>query len=188
MYGAEVGMKESWNFEQCVSVLTGEIELLKKISAAQKTVRQAVMNREWADFDEKQAEINHIGEEVTVLEDKRLLLFSALDNGPASSNVAFSSASVNNSNAAPGKPFYALVSSLPMEESRELTRLYRELKMETLKVKALNETFMSYLNEARTLAAAYLEAVCPARGGKLYTRKGSRVSQDLRSIVINNRF
>jgi len=161
-------MKESWNFKRCVSVLAGEIELLGKISAAQKMVRQAVMNREWADFDEKLNEVNRIGAEFAFLEDERTLLFSALEGE--------------------GKPFYALISSLPMNESRELARLYRELKMETLKVQALSETFMTYLNEARTLAAAYLEAVCPARGGKLYTRKGSKVSQDLRSIVINNRF
>jgi hypothetical protein len=55
-------------------------------------------------------------------------------------------------------------------------------------MRALNETFMAYLGEAKTIAAAYLEAVCPARGGKLYTRKGRRVSQDLRSMVFNNRF
>jgi len=66
--------------------------------------------------------------------------------------------------------------------------MYRDIKMETLKIRALNETFLSYLNEAKNLATAYLEAVCPARGGKLYTRKGGRVTQDLRSIVINNRF
>ena len=60
--------------------------------------------------------------------------------------------------------------------------------METLKMRALNETFMAYLSEAKTMAAAFLEAVYPARGGKLYTRKGRRVSQDLRSMVFNNRF
>jgi hypothetical protein len=60
--------------------------------------------------------------------------------------------------------------------------------METLKMQARNETFMAYIDDARTLAAAYLEEICPARGGKLYTRKGRKVSQDLKSIVINNRF
>jgi hypothetical protein len=162
-------MKEAWNFDLCVSVLTGEIELLKKISAAQDKVRQTVLNREWADFDEKIAEVNRMGEEFTLLENERVRLFSALAGNEE-------------------KPFYSLIMGLPEEENRELSGLYRELKMESLKMRALNENFMAYLNEARTMAAAYLEAVCPARGGKLYTRKGHRVSQDLRSIVINNRF
>ena len=173
-------MKESWNFERCVSVLAGEIELLGKISAAQKMVRQAVMKREWADFDEKLNEVNRIGAECALLEDERLLLFSAL-------NVQSDTQSPSSGETGE-KPFYALIAKLPLDESRVLSRLYRELKMETLKVQAMNESFTTYLNEARTLAAAYLEAVCPARGGKLYTRKGRRVSQDLRSIVINNRF
>jgi len=174
-------MREAWNFERCVSVLTEEIELLKKIAAAQDRVRQAVMNREWADFDEKTAEVNGLGGEFTLLEEKRALLFSSLDE----TGVNGTSPGAKTSEE---KPFYALVLGLPAEERRELARLYRELKMETFKMRALNETFLAYLNEAKTMAAAYLEAVCPARGGKLYTRKGRRVSQDLRSIVFNNRF
>jgi hypothetical protein len=169
-------MKESWNFDRCVAVLTGEIELLGKISAAQDLVRQTVMKREWTDFDEKTQELNRLGAEFAKLEEERSLLFSALTNGSGGSWDIEE------------KPFYAAIMTLPTEERRELSRLYRELKMETLKMRALNETFLGYLYEAKTMAAAYLEAVCPARGGKLYTRKGRRASQDLKSIVFNNRF
>ena len=165
-------MQETWDFEKCVSVLTGEIELLRKISAAQNRVRQAVMNREWTDFDEKTMEIENMGREFSKLENEREKVILALGG----------------SETAMEKPFYEMISGLPAGESRELARLYRELKMETLKMKTMNETFMVYLNEAKTMTAAYLEAVCPARGGKLYTRKGHRVSQDLKSIVFNNRF
>ena len=167
-------MNESWNFDRCVSILRGEIELLKKIADAQKIVRHAVMSREWTDFDEKLNEVNRISAEFAMLEKERVQLFAAAREDQA--------------DRADERSFYSFISQLPMEQSRELAGLYRDLKMETLKLKALNETFMVYLNEAKTLAAAFLEAVCPARGGKLYTRKGRRVSQDLRSMVINNRF
>ena len=166
-------MKETWNFENCVSVLTGEIEILKRISAAQDRVRQAVMNREWLDFDEKVAEVNRMGQKFALLDNDRVRIFLTLADGSDKSEE---------------KPFYALIMHLPIEESRHISRLYRELKMETLKLSALNENFLAYLNEAKAMAAAYLEAVCPARGGKLYTRRGSRVSQDLRSMVFNNHF
>jgi hypothetical protein len=160
------GMKEALNFERCVSVLTGEIDLLKKISALQGKVRQSVISRDWTDFDVKIQDLNLLGTEFAVLENERERLFPGDE----------------------GKPFYAAVAVLPVEESRELSRLYRELKMETLKMRALNETFLAYLNEAKALASAYIETVCPARGGKLYTRKGRKASQDLKSIVFNNRF
>ena len=169
-------MTETWNFEQCVSVLTGEIELLKKISSAQSIVRQAVINKEWADFDEKTAEVNRLGEEFAMLEDQRIEIFSALNR------------LCGNSEGGEERPFYYLIMQLPAEENRELSRHYRELKMETLKMRSLNESLLAYINEAKTMAAAYLEAVCPARGGKLYTRKGQRVSQDLKSMVLNNHF
>jgi hypothetical protein len=58
--------------------------------------------------------------------------------------------------------------------------------METIKTRAMNEVFLNSLNEAKTMAAAYLEAVFPARGGKLYTRKGAEASKDLKSMVFNH--
>jgi len=166
-------MTETWSFENCVSVLSGEIELLKKISSAQSMVRQAVLNKEWADFDEKTAEVNRLGEEFALLEDQRIELFSALTRLKGGTDET---------------PFYALIIKLPAEENRELSRLYRELKTETLKMRGINESLLIYLHEAKTMAAAYIEAVCPARGGKLYTRRGSRVSQDLKSMVFNDHF
>ena len=187
-------MKETWDYEHCVSVLTGEVGLLKKISAAQDKVRQAVMNREWSDFEENTLEVNSLGSEFAYFEEERARLFSALANA---SHGGDDSSGGETSNASDGvgapwtiqeKPFYASIMKLPTEERRELSRLYRELKMETLKMRAVNETFLAYLNEARSLATAYLEAVCPAEDGKLYTRKGCRAARNLQSIVFNNRF
>ena len=159
-------MRETLNYELCVPVLTGEIELLKKISVLQGKVRQTVISRDWMNFDENNRELSLLAEEFVRLENERERLFPAVE----------------------GKPFYAALTGLPVEESRELSHLYRELKMQTLKMRAMNETFLVYLNEAKALAAAYIETVCPARGGKLYTRKGRKASQDLKSIVLNNRF
>jgi len=159
-------MKETLDFEGCASVLKSEIDLLKEISTLQGKVRQSVMGRDWTDFDVKIQDLNQLGTEFAGLEAERAGLF------PADTE----------------KPFHAAIAELPAEESRELSRLYRELKMETLKMRALNETFLAYLNEAKALAAAYIETVCPARGGKLYTRKGRKASQDLKSIMLNNSF
>ena len=178
----KVSMIETWDFGRCVSVLTGEIELLKRLSIAQDGVRKAVMAREWTDFEEKTAGVNRMSEEFALLENERVRLFSALAATTHTGDCSARPGGVES------KPFYMLIAGLVPEEGRELSRLYRDLKMATLKMRALNETFLAYLNEAKALAAAYLEAACPARGGKLYTRKGHRVSQDLRSIVFNNRF
>ena len=158
-------MKKTWNFEHCVTILSGEIELLKEIASIHEKVRQAVMNREWEDFEEKTNELNRLGEDFDRLENERLLLFSE---------------------EAEEKSFYTSIMELPSEQRGQLSQLYRDLKMETFKMRSLNETFLDYLNEAKNIATAYIDAVCPERRGNLYTRKGSRVSKDLRSMVVNN--
>ena len=167
-------MKESWDFTQAAHILESEIELLRKIATVQNNVRQAVISREWTDFDEKILEINQLSTEFALLEEERAEIFSCLED---STNYKDEE-----------RPFNALIENLPGNEKRELSSLYRELKMETHKMRALNETFLAYINEAKNLATAYIEAVCPDRGGKLYTRRGKTVTPDLRSIVINNRF
>ena len=187
-------MEEVWDFARCVSVLTEEIGLLKKISAIQDKMRQAVMSREWDSFDEKTRDASQLSEEFARLEDERAQLFSALPTASTRSRGSERDVASAADKPAPGswhieeKPFYAAIMPLSAEERRELSDLYRELKIETLKMKASNETFLAYLDEVKAMTTAYIEAACPARGGKLYTRKGCRVSQDLKSIVVNNRF
>ena len=123
----------SWDYSRCVAVLNEEIDLLKKISLVQEAVRQAVMAREWAEFDSKMIEINLIAEEFSTLEAERMELFTIMKD------ILNKNQSENESS------FYSLVSRLPPEQSRELSGLYRQLKMETIRVNALNETFLKYL-------------------------------------------
>jgi hypothetical protein len=167
----------AWDFNRCVSVLSEEIALLKRIFQVQDAVRQTVMAREWADFDSKIAQINQLGEEFSLLEAERVEIFAALQ-------LNFTQIPAN-SDQEPS--FYCLTTKLPIIESRELSKLYRELKMETLRIKALNETFLNYLKEVKNVAVAWLEAVFPAQGGKLYSRKGRQVSGDPRCMVLNHR-
>ena len=165
----------NWDYSRCVAVLSEEIDLLKKISLVQDAVRKAVMAREWAEFDAKMIAINQIAEEFSTLEAERMENFTIMKDilGKDQSESDFS--------------FYSLVSRLPPEQSRELSGLYRELKMETLRVNALNETFLKYLKEIKTMATAWLEAVFPVQGGKLYTCKGSQASGETRSVILNHR-
>jgi hypothetical protein len=165
-------MEKVWDYTRCVTVMTQEIELLKKIAMVQDSVRQAVLAREWADFDWKIAEINMLGEEFALLDAERDALFSGL-------------AERLETRTEEAPAFYALAALLPGAQQRELWRLYRTVKMEALKMRVFNESFINYLHESKTMAAAYLEALFPARGGKLYTRKGGRINGDLKSMVLN---
>ena len=159
-----------WDYNRCVSLFNDEIVLIKKIFSVEDSVQKAVIAKEWADFNQKTAEINQLGEDFIALEEERVGLFADLRK------------KLNMDSADPS--FYSMAAKLPSEESRVLTALYRELKMETLKVKVLNETFTEYVNEIKTMAVALLDAFFPANG-KLYTHKGRQASRDLRSMVFN---
>ena len=171
-----VFMNTKWDYSRCLEVLNGEIALLGRIFAIQRAVREAVLRQEWTDFDWKIAEVKQMGLEFAELDDERATLFSAL---------AQSIYGIMDSARNQFPPFYTLASRLPEDERRELSRLYRIIKIETLKMQALNESFLDYLNEAKTAASACIEAAFPARGGKLYNRKGSKNDQDLKSMVFN---
>ena len=165
----------AWDYNRCISVLTEQITLLKRMVEIQESIRKAVMDRIWSDFDVKMNQINQMGEEFALLEAERAEIFASL-RSIYSKNTSDSESS-----------FYNLASKLPPAENRELSRLYRELKMETLKMKALNESFMNYLKEIKTVAAAWLDAVFPAQGGKLYTQKGRQAARDVRSMIVSRK-
>ena len=169
-------MNRTWNFERCITVLNDEIALLQKISLVQDSVRQTVMAREWTDFDWKMAQINQLGEEFSQLEAERAGIFTALKE-----KFGF-----EHKDEVENEPlFHNLAAKLPDDQGKKLSGVFRELKMETLKLKAQNETFAGYLNEMKIIAAAWMEAIFPSQSGKLYTRKGVQASGDLRSMVFN---
>jgi hypothetical protein len=171
------GIRMEWDYNTCITIFNNEIDLLKKIFAVEESVHKAVMAREWADFEWKIAEIKRLGEDFSLLEGQRIGILAQL----AEKNDI-------NTEIEPGSEssFYALAAAkLSSKECREISGLYRELKMETLKIKVLNDTFMSYIDELRTMTAAWLEAVFPVQGGKLYTRKGRQAARDLRSVMLN---
>jgi hypothetical protein len=159
---------QAWDYGACLGALEAETGLVRRIGEAQERVRGAVMERTWAGFTREQRELERLGGEFAGLEAKRLRYFSLLAGGEE-------------------LPFYALAARLPPEERRGLTEAYRTLKLETLKIRAAGESFAGYLGEAKTLISAFLEAAFPVRGGKLYSRKGLRVPQDIRSMVVNRR-
>jgi hypothetical protein len=165
-------MKKAWDYGRCVAIMASEIELLKKIASVQESVRQAVLAKEWADFDWKIAEINDLGGEIALLDAERDALFAGLAESRGVKKEE-------------PPAFYTLARLLGEAEQRELCGLYRAVKMETFKIRVFNETFLNYLRESTAMAAACLEAFFPARSGKLYTRKGGQVKGDLKSMVLN---
>jgi hypothetical protein len=155
-------------FEQCKDILLKESGLVQRISTLQKLIYEAVMNREWTDFEGHFNALGGVGEEFAALEDQRKGLFAEKWEGEGS--------------------FYALAAQLPPEQRKEISNIYRNLKLETLRVRMSGETLMAYIAGARATMAGFFEIAFPDRGGKIYSPHGVPVSHDMRSMVLNRTF
>jgi hypothetical protein len=149
--------------EKYADLLKKEIEILEKIASIQALLKNAAVNREWTDFYSLLEQVQSQGREFEILEARRAGLFEG--SGSAG--------------------FYALVSRLPENNRKELSELYRKLKLETLKTRMANDTLLRYLNEGRAVIALFLEEVFPDRKGKFYSRLGKHIQTDMRSMVLN---
>jgi hypothetical protein len=159
-------------YELCSQVFEREIGLLRGIGELQKQVWDAVLKREWAGFEALLSAAGRIGTELAALEGERQALF---DKIPGFSGAADQETG-----------FYRLAVSLPPEEQRELTAKYRELKMAGLRVRINNENLLAYIAGAKAAMSVFIESAFPGRKGRVYTRSGAVVPQDMRCMVLNH--
>jgi hypothetical protein len=158
----------------CKKILLEETGLLKKVTVLQSLVREAVLGRQWTDFEAHIGAINVLSGQFEALEAKREELLSDL---PAQLDIGDEKSR-----------FYALAARFPVEERNEITEIYRNLKLETLKVRTANDALLGYLAEAKATMTGFLEAVFPDRSGRIYSKRGKQIAQDMRSMVLNQRF
>jgi len=167
-------------YEKCRDILLRECEHIQEASTIQEKLHTAVINREWTDFDSHISAMNTIENKLASLEDEREQLF-----------LAFESLTLHNfisdRTDAKGR-FYAMVSLLPENQRNDLTSIYRGLKLDTLKLRIANEAFLTYLAGIKSTLKEFFEYAFPDRAGKLYTRDGTHLSHDMRSMVLNRSF
>ncbi|MHB9292535.1 hypothetical protein Holit_01633 [Hollandina sp. SP2] len=170
--------KEVMEDERNVLILHLQNQVLEKISMIQESVRNAVINREWTDFESLLNTMNQYGDQFQVLEAERAALLSSFleeDSSPAQKGDKDKKSS-----------FYNLVSRLPEQDRNGLTEMYRNLKLRALKIRMANESLVAYLTEAKTMVNSFLEAACPDRKTQFYSRWGTKVATDARSMMVNH--
>jgi len=148
-------------------VLQKEIELLEQIPPLQGKIRDAVVKREWTSYEVLMGSLAEIGASFEALDTEREALYKTLANGEEPES------------------FYTWAAKLPEKERKEISTLYRELKMITLQIKITNDTLMEYLREAKSAVSKLLERAYPDRRGKMYSRRGTEQEADMRSVMIN---
>ena len=167
MFPSEVCME----FDRCREILLKETELVRSIAALQDSIYEAVISREWADFEGYFSTLAKMREEFALMEGEREQIFAGLRSETGVTGG-----------------FYALAAHLPHEKRSEITSAYRDLKRETLQVQMTGEALMGYIAGARATIAGFFEIAFPDRGGKIYSPHGKAITHDMRSMVLNQRF
>ena len=173
-------MEVTMIYEKCRDILLRECELVQEASIVQEKMKSAVIQREWADFEEYNNAMNNIENRLASLEEEREQFFLAFGT-LMRHNV------IHDRMDAKGR-FYAMVCLLPENQRNDLTSIYRSLKLDTLKLRIANEAFMIYLAGIKSTLKEFFEHAFPERAGKMYTRDGTHLSHDMRSMVLNRSF
>ncbi|MDR1898704.1 MAG: hypothetical protein LBQ55_01690 [Treponema sp.] len=174
MYEDDLYQKKYAEYENCSIALLQEIEILKKIASVQNLVWNAITNREWADFEVHINAIGVLGAEFDVIDQRREALFSQ-----------FPAYHINGEERA---RFYAFAATFPEDLRNKLADTYRNLKIETVRVRMFNDTILNYLNSIRSTVTGFLDIAFPEHRGKLYSRGGKEIPKDIRSMVLNRHF
>jgi hypothetical protein len=165
-------------FNECVHILTVEIEALDRITSLQKQVRSAAQVRDWDGVEACNDALGDIGTEFEKLEARRLVFFSMLSGTTTSGDGGEVTA----------WDFTLFAMRFPQEERRRLLELYRLLRARAFSIRCANDAMTRYFAEMRTTAEAILDAAFPERRGSLYTRSGRRAGANLGGLVLNQRF
>ena len=160
-------------FEKCRDILLQETALVQQIACIQEQIKEAVISRNWTDFDNHFSVLAEIGDELAALEIGREALFAVGESDGDKDGKG---------------NFYAFAARFPVEQRNELTSIYRSLKLETLRVQTSGEAIMSFITGARSALAGFFEIAFPDRGGKIYTPRGKPITHDMRSMVLNRAF
>jgi len=171
-------------YEQCKDILLKEHEAVQQAAALQNVIQNAILKREWIDFEAHLEALNGISIKIAIMERDREALFAALASGMKAVGGTGHTMPIELAGGDKGR-FYTLCIRFTAEQRDEISSIYRSLKLEALKLRLANESLLKYLGEIKTTLAGFFELAFPDRGGKIYTPKGTPFSHDMRSMVLN---
>ncbi len=159
------------NLMDLTIVLEKEISILGSLRACQKRMFESVAMRNWLAFQDEHALSSTLSAEFVETDQARIELSRRID--PAADG---------------SRDFYHITAKAPLDERARLNALFREVKCSLMLSKAENDSFQTYVANARAFVEGLMETVNPARRNKIYTRRGALASAPVESVVLNRSF
>ncbi|HKL87268.1 MAG TPA: hypothetical protein VJ861_13150 [Treponemataceae bacterium] len=157
--------------EHLEELLIKEITVITNLISCQKRMYQAVVQRDWILFQKELMFSGKMTETFTALEQLRLSLL-------AETKIE----------AELSTDFYRSTACLPEERRLRANELYRELKKLLLLSQSENRVLQAYVSNARSVVSGIVDTLVPVRRNKIYSKRGSLVSTNIESLVLNRSF
>ena len=193
--------------EKSLELMRIQTELMDQIAGVQDSIKNAVMNRQWDDFEILVESMQDYSARFEELDAERAKLFAQMTAVPLVSDtraaavplvsdmpaaavplVSDMPAAAASTARPPEARLYAFASRLPETERRQFADLYRGLRLRAMKLRVASDSLLLYLDEAKTTVDGFVNAAFPERKSKLYSRRGMQIATDMRCMVLNRVF
>jgi hypothetical protein len=154
------------------TVMELQVQGMTAFQATQLAARDALKAKDWSALDRALRSLDFQSEGLRCLEERRHGLWSSIQ-------VRYLGRE--------GR-FYETVPRLPEAYREPLTRLHRELKAQTLGLRALSQGLAAYVQTAGALIQAVVQEIQPDLKGRLYSRSGRIRGGEAQPLVLNAHF
>lgn len=153
------------------NILCEEITVLTSLYGCQKKMYEAVLCRDWVQLQIHTAKKDTLLAEFELLEKNRQAIVDSIspDNQTVDS-------------------FYAITVSFPESVRTKINGYFRDVRRILVLVKTENDILASYTDNARTVLTGMMNELIPAKKNRIYSKKGSLVSRNVDSLVLNRTF
>ncbi|MBN1835093.1 MAG: hypothetical protein JW820_04525 [Spirochaetales bacterium] len=159
--------------------MRAEAQVLNEFAAGQKRLQELIGKRQWTRVETEIEELKCLSSRAEALEDGRHAAYRALKTELGMGEAADPAAG---GGGAPS--FEEVVTRLPAGERDELFALYRQLKLEVIRVKGNAGLLGYYLRSLSGTLQKVLEELFPHRKGRLYSRSGKTREAGDDSLVV----
>jgi flagellar biosynthesis/type III secretory pathway chaperone len=159
--------------EKFKSALMKQLSLLEMLEKEELNLQSSVIEKDWPGTESCIKHLETLSERVMRAERRRHELFNALKAALKAED---------------DEGFYDVIARFPEEERRELSELYRKLKVAVLKVQSLNGGIDTYIRSAAYTLGKVLDEYIPSRRNKTYSRSGRRAGTGEGPLFISKQY
>ncbi len=159
--------------EKFKTALKKQLSLLEMLEKEELNLQSSVIEKDWPGTESSIQHLENLSERMMRAERRRHELFHALKSSFTADD---------------DEGFYDVIARFPEDERRELSELYRKLKVTVLKVQSLNGGIDSYVRSAAYTLGKILDEYIPSRRNNTYSRNGRKAGSGEGPLFISKQY